>query len=195
MAAPGEYIDAVATETFGPSALATPANAITVGRVLATPLLVVLILHGGSPWPALVVWTVLAATDGADGFVARRHGTTRSGAFLDPLADKLLVLGAMGALVAKGRIWSVPVAVIAARELVLSVYRSYMGHRGVSVPARPSAKLKTLVQDLAVGLALLPFSGVSHRWIAVGVLWAAVVLTVVTGAQYLLEGKKLLRAL
>jgi CDP-diacylglycerol--glycerol-3-phosphate 3-phosphatidyltransferase len=174
---------------FGPSALATPANAVTLARLAATPLFLVLVLAGGASWPALASWVVLAATDGVDGYLARRHGTTRSGAFLDPLADKVLVLGALAVLVAEGALWWVPVVLVAARELVISAYRSWMGSRGVSVPARRWAKVKTVVQEVAVGLALLPPTAGEPR-LAGTVLWAAVVLGGVTGAQYLLDGRK-----
>src|SRR5215213_6283302 len=113
----------MATNTFGPSALATPANAVTLVRILVLPVLIVLIVDDGAEWPALVLWIVLAGSDVFDGWLARRHGATRSGAFLDPLADKILVLGAMAALVAKGALWWLPVALIGVRELALSAYR------------------------------------------------------------------------
>jgi CDP-diacylglycerol--glycerol-3-phosphate 3-phosphatidyltransferase len=180
----------MATNTFGPSALATPANAVTLARVVALPVLVALILGTGTEWPALAIWVVLAASDFADGWLARRHGTTRSGAFLDPLADKVIVLGAMAALVAKGVLWWVPVAVIAVREVALSAYRSYVGRRGVSVPARFQAKVKTWLQDIAVGLAIAPVAGEAYRAFRGTVLWLAVALTVVTGAQYLWDGRR-----
>ncbi|MDQ4097050.1 MAG: CDP-alcohol phosphatidyltransferase family protein, partial [Actinomycetota bacterium] len=136
---------------------------------------------------------VLAATDGADGWIARRQGTTRSGAFLDPLADKVIVLAAMAALVSINRLWWVPVAVIGAREVAISAYRSYVGRRGISVPARPWAKIKTLFQDIAVGVALVPATGPGYRTFLGVVLWAAVGLTLVTGAQYLWDGRRLIR--
>jgi CDP-diacylglycerol--glycerol-3-phosphate 3-phosphatidyltransferase len=180
----------VATE-FGPTALATPANLITVARLLAAPILVMLVLDAGTSWAAVAAWLVLAGTDGVDGWLARRHGTTRSGAFLDPLADKFLVLGAMSALIAINRWWWVPVALIAGREIVISLYRSWVARLGVSVPARPLAKVKTLVQDLAVGAALLPLTGTHHPTVPLTLLWLAVALTLVTGAQYLLDGRRL----
>ena len=175
--------------SFGPSALATPANAVTIGRLLVSPVLLAMILAGGDSWPTLVLWIVLAATDGVDGYLARRQGTTRSGAFLDPLADKVLVLGAMAALVIVGSFWWLPVAIIGVRELVISLYRSYWGRRGIAVHARLWAKVKTVVQEVAVGFALLPLTA-DDEWIAETVLWAAVVLTVVTGVQYLLDGER-----
>ncbi len=170
---------------FGPSALATPANLLTLGRVVVVPILVVAILRGGEGWGVLTLWVVLAVSDLADGWLARRQGTTRSGAYLDPLADKVLVLGGMAAMVRVGLLWWVPVAVIALRELVVSAYRSSLGRRGVSVPARPGGKLKTFVQATAVGMALAPLGGPAYDAVAGTVLWIAVGLTVVTGAQLL----------
>jgi CDP-diacylglycerol--glycerol-3-phosphate 3-phosphatidyltransferase len=176
---------------FGPSALATPANGLTVGRLLAAPVFMLLVLHYQTSWITVAAWAVLASTDGVDGWLARRHGTTRSGAFLDPLADKFLVLGALCALVAIGRFWWFPVALIAAREIAVSLYRSWVGRQGVCVPARPLAKVKTLVQDLAVGAALLPLTGHRHHPdLAETLLWVAVGLTLVSGAQYLLDGRR-----
>ena len=178
---------------YGPSALATPANAITMSRMIATPFLVVAILSGGTGYPLVAAWILLSATDGADGWLARRQGTTRSGAFLDPLADKVVVLAAMAALVSINRMWWVPVLIIGIREVVISAYRSYVGRRGISVPARPWAKVKTALQDVAIGMALAPITSPSYRSAVALVLWAAVGLTIVTGAQYLWDGRQVIR--
>lgn len=175
--------------SFGPSALLTPANAITIGRLLLTPVWLAVVVARGPSWPSFLLGFVLAATDGVDGYIARRQGTTRSGAFLDPLADKFLVVGGLVALVVQGAFWWLPVAVITVREVAISAYRSWMGRRGVSVPARYWAKVKTVVQEVAIGFALLPLTA-STEWLPKGVLWAGVVLAVVTGAQYLLDGRK-----
>lgn len=175
---------------FGPSAIATPANYVTIARLLLSPLLFVAIADGGAGWPIFAVWTALCLTDGVDGYLARRHGTTRSGAFLDPLADKVLVLGALVALVAIERFTWLPVLLIAAREVAISMYRSYWARRGVSIPARRSAKLKTVTQQFAVAFALFPPTADDPAWVADTTLWAAVVLTVGTGAQYLLDGSR-----
>ncbi len=96
---------------FGPSALATPANALTMVRLAAAPAYALLLaLTGPDSWLLFVLWVGLAASDSLDGHLARRHGATRSGAFLDPLADKFLVLGALFALVGIGAFSMLPVA-------------------------------------------------------------------------------------
>ncbi len=178
--------------TFGPSALLTPANGITALRLLATPVMIALILVWGASWFTFVFGGLLALSDGVDGWVARRQGTTRSGAFLDPLADKVVVLGALVALVAKGIIGWLPVAIIAVREIAMSVYRSVVGRQGISVPARRSAKIKTLLQDLAIGLCLAPpLAG--HTVLLTTGIWVAAAMTVVTGAQYLVDGRRAAR--
>lgn len=173
---------------YGPSALATPANAVTIIRLLVSPALLVMILDEPSSWLAVGMWFALGVTDGIDGALARRFGTTRSGAFLDPLADKVLVLGALYALVAADRFAWFPVVLITAREVAISVYRARLGRVGLAVPARNLAKVKTVVQELAVFLALLPLT-VDHPLLADSVLWVAVGLTLFSGAQYLADGR------
>lgn len=185
--------EAPAAARFGPSALATPANALSMVRVLAAPAYGVLLARTGpDSWLLWGLWVVLAFSDRLDGTLARRHGTTRSGAFLDPLADKLLVLAALAALASAGVVSWWPVGLIAAREVAMSAFRTYAGRRGVSIPARPLAKIKTLVQVLAVAFAVFPPTA-GEAGLVAGALWAAVVLTLVTGAEYLLDGRRVLR--
>ena len=176
--------------TFGPSALATPANAITVARLLAAPVYVLMLVAWGASWVNVVVGFILAASDGLDGHIARRQGTTRSGAFLDPLADKVLVLGAMFALVGKGVFPLVPVLIITVREIAVSVYRTVVAGQGISVPALPLAKVKTVSQQVAVGLALLPLTAADATWTWHLALWVAVVLTVLTGVIYFVAARR-----
>lgn len=178
---------------FGPSALATPANALSLARLLAAPVLAALIVVvGPSSWALAALWVLAAGSDGLDGYLARRHGPTRSGAFLDPLADKFLVLGALGALVAARELAVVPVVLIGAREVAMSGFRAVAGRRGVSVPARPAAKLKTLLQDLVVLVALVPGAGVRHEGLLGVLVWVAVAATLLSGAEYLVEARRLL---
>ncbi len=169
-----------------PRTLASWANAITAGRLLLSPVMFVIIPdHDRGAWGAWALWFVLCLSDAFDGFIARRRGPTRSGAFLDPLADKVLVLGAMFMLVRNGMFWIVPVAIIAVREFVISMYRTVAGTRGVSIPASRSAKNKTLAQQLAVGFALWPLTAQNATWLWTGMLWIAVVLALVSGWEYL----------
>jgi len=176
--------------SFGPNALLTPANAITLARLAMTPVLLSSIVETGDAWSTLALWILLAGSDGIDGWLARKQGTTRSGAFLDPLADKFLVLGALICLVVEGMFWWVPVAIIAVREISLTLYRSWLGKRGISLPARWSAKVKTVVQEVAVGFALLPLTAQDQEWIATSALWAAVVLSTFSGIQYLVDARR-----
>jgi CDP-diacylglycerol---glycerol-3-phosphate 3-phosphatidyltransferase len=178
--------------TFGPSALATPANAITVVRLLLAPVAFGLIVDRPVSWLTWAVWAALACSDGLDGYLARRHGTTRSGAFLDPLADKVLVIGGMVALVSIDRFPVLPVAIIVLREIVISVYRSYWGRRGIAVPASRMAKAKTFAQSIAVGFAVWPPTAENIDWSADVMLWVSVVLAVVSAGQYLLAGQRAL---
>ena len=174
---------------FARSARLTPANGITMLRLLSAPLMLLLIVELGANWVTAGAWCALASTDFLDGWVARRQGSTTSGAFLDPLADKVLVLGALVALGADGTIAWLPVVLIGGRELAISAYRALVARHGVSVPARPLAKLKTASQDVAVALLLLPGLAV-HPSVGRGVLWFAVALALLSGAQYLLDSRQ-----
>jgi len=181
-----------AIKAFGPTALATPANAVTLARLVAAPLFALFVIRSGpTSWTLWVLWTVLALSDGLDGRIARWHGTTRSGAFLDPLADKFLVIGALCALSALGDVSVVALVVIAAREIAMSVNRVIAARHGISIPARPLAKIKTLSQDVAIAAVFLPLVGSHHLAIAQDILWLAVGLTVLSGAQYVLDGRRL----
>lgn len=174
-----------------PNAIATWANAVTVGRILLAPLTFVVMPDGDAgSWVALGVWFVLCVSDGFDGYLARRHGTTRAGAFLDPLADKILVLCAMATLVSRDIFWVVPVLVIAVREIAISMFRVVVGAKGVSMPASRLAKFKTLFQQLSVGFAVFPFFADRARWFWLALLWISVVLTAVSGLQYMWRARR-----
>lgn len=167
------------------TAIVTWANMVTVGRVLASPLLFAMIpTDTRGSWAALVVWVLLCSSDGFDGYLARRHGITRSGAFLDPLADKILVLGAMFTLVSRNVFWLLPVVIIAAREIGVSLYRVFYASKGGSMPASKLAKLKTFVQQWAVGFALAPLTVRNATWTFTVCLWVAVGLTLLSAGQY-----------
>jgi CDP-diacylglycerol--glycerol-3-phosphate 3-phosphatidyltransferase len=177
---------------FGPSALLTPANLVTILRFALTLPLLQVITSDGVSWRATVGWVVLACTDGLDGWLARRDGTTRSGAFLDPLADKFLAIGGLSALAAQGVFPWLAVGLIAAREVGVSAYRTAAGRRGISLPARQLGKMKTVFQLVAVGVALCP-STADLDGLALSILWVAVALTVVSGLDIVLAAARAAR--
>jgi CDP-diacylglycerol--glycerol-3-phosphate 3-phosphatidyltransferase len=176
-------------DRYGPSALVTPANALTVGRLLITPVFVALIVLKGASWATAGVGAIAAFSDGFDGIVARRQGATRSGAFLDPLVDKVVVLSSMYALCATGRLPWLPVALITVREVWMSLYRARASTHGISIPARGSAKWKTLVQDFSIAWCVLPFTA-HNTTLQLATIWCAVVLTFYTGVEYLRDGRR-----
>lgn len=175
--------------TFGPGALLTPANVITVVRLLFAPLVFFLIYEHQSGWLLFGLWVAITASDSLDGYLARRQGTTRSGAFLDPLADKVLALGGLWAMVLAGRFFWVPVVVITLREVFISAFRSYWGRRGLAVPASNIAKFKTFLQFSAVTLVTFPWT-TGYEWMADVVLWLAVAIAWISAGQYVAAGSR-----
>lgn len=182
---------AEARATFGPSAILTPANAVTLARILASPVAFLLLYRTAtsSSWPLAALWFVLSTTDLIDGILARKYGTTRSGAFLDPLADKILVLGGIGILCWTGRFPVIALALISVRELAVSWFRSRFATRGLAVPASKLAKWKAFLQLAAVGWVTLPPTN-EAEWLADSTLWIGVVLGLISGAQYFVAGQR-----
>ena len=172
---------------FGPGALATPANFVTVARILIAIPTLALIRRDGSSWLTVGLWFAITATDSLDGFLARRDGATRSGAFLDPVADKLIVLGGLAVLADRGVFPWWPVALVAIREIGISLYRSIAGRRGIVLPAQRLGKFKAFTQYCSVGFVLLPWTA-DYVGFQKCVLAGAVTLTVVSGLQILRHG-------
>jgi CDP-diacylglycerol--glycerol-3-phosphate 3-phosphatidyltransferase len=172
---------------FGQNALATPANFITLTRILVAIPTLALIRRDGSSWLTVGLWFAITSTDSLDGWLARRDGATRSGAFLDPVADKLIVLGGLAVLADRGVFPWWPVLLIAAREFGISLYRSIAGRRGIVLPAQRLGKYKAFTQFIAVGFVLLPFTA-HYLGFQQAVLAIAVLLTVVSGLQIVQRG-------
>ena len=179
-------------DLIGRSRYALAANALTVGRLLLAPVLAWMILAEVDRWATFVLALLLGASDFFDGRLARNATPTKVGAFVDPLADKAVVLMAGFALVQLDRFPLLPWVIIAVREVGIQLYRSYWARRGFAIPARPSAKYKVFVQGLAIAFALLPLLD-DAMWVADIMLWVAVAFTVVSGAQYVIDGRRALR--
>ncbi len=164
-------------------------------RVLLIPLVVGLIVvqHRLASYAAAAVFVSGAATDGLDGYLARRYeGKTRTGQWLDPLADKLFVFCPAVVLTALGRfpLWALIVLLV--REVGIQALRTYLGTKGRSMPASAGAKWKTLLQLGAITLYILPLPHWARPW-RLGALTAALVLTVVTGLDYAIRARRWLR--
>ena len=175
-----------------------PAALLTAARLLLSPLLFWLLLEAepqrGASWAVFGLGVAMASTDFLDGRAARRFASvSHSGAFLDPLADKVVILGAGFCLVAVGRYWWLPVTLIAVREVGITAWRTRWAGEGVSIPARRSAKYKTFVQGVAFSSAVFPPLSTADEVVA-GALWVAVAFTLVTGVQYLRDGSSALTA-
>ncbi|WP_373692342.1 CDP-diacylglycerol--glycerol-3-phosphate 3-phosphatidyltransferase [[Mycobacterium] kokjensenii] len=165
------------------------ANALTVLRMVLVPVfLLVLFADGGhEPRTRIVAFLIFAAaivTDRLDGMLARNCGmVTDFGTMADPIADKALIGAALIGLSMLGDLWWWVTVLILAREVGITLLRFAVLHRGV-IPASRGGKLKTLVQAVGIGLLILPLTG---PWLvtAWAVMAAAVVLTVLTGADYI----------
>jgi CDP-diacylglycerol--glycerol-3-phosphate 3-phosphatidyltransferase len=176
-----------AEKRFGQSAILTPANVVTILRIIVAIPTLLLIRSIGSSWGTVALWFAITASDSFDGWLARRDGATRSGAFLDPIADKLIVLGGLAVLADRGTFPWWPVIVIAIREFGISAYRSIAGRRGIVLPAQRLGKYKAFTQYCAVGFVLLPLTADYHTFQLV-VLGVALALTVVSGLLILRHG-------
>ncbi len=177
---------------IGTSRWSQAANSLTVIRITMAPVLALMVLAQNPWWVTFWFGWFLGATDYLDGQLARRAAPTRVGAFLDPLADKVVVLLVGYALVWLDRFGWLPITLITVREAAIMIYRSYWGRRGMAIPARKSAKYKTLVQGVALAAAMCPALD-GALWVADVLLWIAVVFTIVSGLQYAVDGRSALR--
>ena len=175
------------------------ANQLTVLRLLLVPVLAWLLYEIGAasdelPWSiaAFLVFIGASATDSVDGEIARRRGLiTNFGIVADPIADKALTGTALIGLSVLGDLpWWVTIAFLV-REFGVTVLRFWVIRHGV-IPASRGGKLKTVLQVIAIGLYLLPLTGplaTGRAW----VMGAALIVTLVTGVDYVARAVRLRR--
>ncbi|NEQ32812.1 MAG: CDP-diacylglycerol--glycerol-3-phosphate 3-phosphatidyltransferase [Leptolyngbya sp. SIO4C5] len=162
---------------------------ITVSRLLGIPILLYLLQGSPTPqerWLCVVIFLITAGTDWLDGFLARRlNQVTDLGKFLDPLADKLLTLAPLLALIELGQVPAWGVFLILVRELAIAGWRvnPTFQQQGV-MAANQWGKVKTVVQIAAIALLIAPLSA-DWRLPSLIAFWAAVALTWISGAIYL----------
>ncbi len=168
-------------------------NTLTLFRILMVPLLMVFMLTDSlaSDIVALVIFLAAAASDWLDGFLARRwHQTTVMGAFLDPLADKLLVTAALVSLVELNEVSAWIAMVVIARELAVTGLRMVAAAKGVVISASMWGKVKTVSQMIAITCLIIEPRWIKPDWTIWGqrITWwlmiVMLVLTVVSGIDY-----------
>jgi CDP-diacylglycerol--glycerol-3-phosphate 3-phosphatidyltransferase len=174
------------------------ANLITLSRIALVPFVLWVLFaepDRGSAWRwlAVLLFVLTAATDGVDGAVARRRGeVTNLGKILDPIADKLLIGGALVSLSIIGEVSWWITGVILVRELGITAYR-FAVIRNRVIAASGGGKLKTVMQSIMVGFLLSPSNWMPwgvQPWFEGALIAVAVVLTVWTGISYLVAGSK-----
>ncbi|PLX92525.1 MAG: CDP-diacylglycerol--glycerol-3-phosphate 3-phosphatidyltransferase [Desulfuromonas sp.] len=177
-------------------------NILTLGRIAAVPALVVILFNDSRTagfWAA-ALFSIAAITDWLDGYLARKWQiVTVLGKFLDPLADKLIVMGALIMLIPLDRVPAWAVFVILAREMVITGLRSIASAEGIVIAASDLGKYKTIFQMVAIIGLLLHydydwFFGIQHPWVHVNMhnvgiffFYVSFILTVWSGVDYLLK--------
>ena len=174
------------------------ANGLTVSRLLLVPVFAVLLFWGDghdTGWrvAAGVVFGIASITDRLDGELARKRGlVTEFGKLADPIADKALVGTALVGLSVLGDLaWWVTVVMLI-REVGVTLLRFWVIQHGVIAASR-GGKVKTLLQNVAIGLYVLPLSGWLHA-LAAAVMGAAIALALITGGDYVMRAVRLRRA-
>src|SRR6266568_9648970 len=183
------------SEPYSPHSM-SPADQLTVARALSVPVVVVLYawnFHAHAYW-ATAVFCLAMATDFFDGKLARKHGRSSAlGSLLDPIADKVLVLGTMVMLVGLGVVPAWMVAAIVVREVLITGLRQAAIERGVVIAARDLGKLKTWAQATAAALGGFAAAGAWGTGVAWWSMLVAVVLTWASGLDYARSAPALFR--
>jgi len=173
------------------------ANLITLLRVLLAPPIVLLLLYRPQhPYNvsynmlAGVIFIIAALTDKLDGYYARKYdNVTRLGQFLDPLADKLLILPVMTALCYRGLLPLWVLIVVFVREVMVSVLRVIGARRGISFPATWSGKAKMFSQIIAVSVLII-FPASSSEIVVLVIVYLMAVMTVYSGIDYVIRARR-----
>ena len=171
-------------------------NKLTVLRMILIPFFVVCLLAQGGTvqslrYAAVAIFIVASLTDLLDGKIARKYNlVTNFGKFMDPLADKLLVCSALICLIELGQIPSWMVIIIVSREFIISGFRLVAAEQGIVIAASYWGKWKTTFQMIAVILMIVNIPAL--QTVTVICTWIALILTVVSLADYIAKNHKVL---
>jgi CDP-diacylglycerol---glycerol-3-phosphate 3-phosphatidyltransferase len=191
-------VEAAGSPEPAPIPVLNIANALTTLRVLLVPVFGAFLVaseltHSGWLIAATIAFAVASITDYVDGWIARRRNLVTSfGKVADPIADKALIGTALVLLSAHDVVpWWVTVLILV-REVGITAMRFLVLRHGV-IPASPGGKLKTMLQSIGIGWLLLPLPDALAE-IGLWVVYAAMVVTVVTGFDYVIRAVRLSRA-
>ena len=172
-------------------------NKLTMLRVILIPFFVFFFYASfipGNNWIALGIYIAACLTDMADGKIARKYNlVTTFGKFMDPLADKVLVISALILFTEAGRMSAVALIIIVAREFIVSGFRLVAADKGSVIAAGMWGKVKTVVQ-MVMAIALLVHLEFSWFYITEQVLiWLSVALTIISLVDYLIHNRQVLK--
>ncbi len=168
------------------------ANKITLVRLFLIPVFVIIFMISGRDMNiAAIVFIIASLTDAVDGHIARsRNMITNFGKFTDPLVDKVLTMAAFLVLVEDNTIPAWPVIIIISRELIITGFRTLAADSGITIAASMWGKAKTTSQMISLVMLLLNVPSLNKAGIFV--FYIAVILTVVSGVDYIVKNKKVL---
>jgi len=172
-------------------------NGLTIIRILAIPIILILLFYPEEVYQIItsLLFLSVAMTDTLDGYLARRHKmVTTLGRFLDPLADKLLIVTTLIALIPTRGVLVWMVIVIVGREIAVTGLRGIAASQGIIISASPLGKYKTVFE--VASISVLIFNGnyfsINFHQVGMGLLWVALILAIISGFDYF---KKFLKAI
>jgi len=165
-------------------------NKLTLLRIVMVPFFVIFYLKGFVVI-SLILFITASFTDYLDGYIARKQNLiTNFGKIMDPLADKILVYSAFCCMVEIGIVQGWMLSIILAREFIVAGMRTVAASEGIVIAAGTSGKIKTVLQMVAIPLLILNQPRIIE-YTAQIFLWAALIMTVVSGFEYIYKNKKI----
>ncbi|MDA3845593.1 MAG: CDP-diacylglycerol--glycerol-3-phosphate 3-phosphatidyltransferase [Vallitaleaceae bacterium] len=173
-------------------------NKLTIARIILIPFFVLVLLTrcfgDMTDIIALIIFIISSLTDLIDGKIARKYNlVTNFGKFLDPLADKLLVCIAIICLLGIGRIHTVVVVIIVAREFIISGFRLVASDNGIVIAAARMGKYKTTIQMIMICMLLIQVNNELYNFVKGGVILIALVLTILSLIEYIYKNANVLK--
>lgn len=178
-------------------------NKLSILRIILVPIFLIFLLVKFdvsfgiyAKYLAIIIFIFAALTDSLDGYIARKHGLiTKMGKLIDPLADKMLISGALIALVSLKQISAWPAFIIITREFAVTGFRSLASGEGVIIAASIWGKLKTILQIIAILAVMVNQNVLPLPYNVEDILiWIATIVTILSGMDYIMKGWYIVRS-